>query len=89
MAFRAASQPDRLDRDARISCGRCSPAPCAEHEALLAEAGASQYLRKTGWLKVYRRETTFAGLQREFELAAEIGLPLKPLDTAGAQALEP
>jgi D-amino-acid dehydrogenase len=60
-----------------------------EHEALMKEADATQYLRKTGWLKVFRKEKTFAGLQREFDVAANLGLPLQPLDTAGAQALEP
>ena len=55
----------------------------------MAEAGAAHFLRKTGWLKVYRSETSFKALRREFELAAQFGLPLQMLDTAGAQALEP
>jgi D-amino-acid dehydrogenase len=61
----------------------------AEHEALLAEAGASHYLRKSGWLKVYRSERGFAALKPEFDIAGQLGLPLQALDTAGAQALEP
>ncbi len=32
----------------------------AEHEALMTEAGALEYLRKTGWAKIYRSEKTFA-----------------------------
>jgi D-amino-acid dehydrogenase len=55
----------------------------------MAEAGASNYLRKTGWLKVYRSERGFAALTPEFDLAAQFGLPLQSLDTAGARALEP
>ena len=55
----------------------------------MAEAGATHYLRKTGWLKVYRSERGFAALKPEFDLAAQFGLPLQALDTAGAQALEP
>ncbi len=55
----------------------------------MEEAGATQYLRKTGWLKLYRSDTAFAALKPEFELAAEFGLPLQALDVAGAQALEP
>ena len=35
----------------------------AEHEALLAEAGALRYLRKEGWLKLYRSERTFRRAQ--------------------------
>ena len=31
----------------------------AEHEILMAEAGAMHYLRKTGWLKIYRGEKSF------------------------------
>src|SRR5207344_2491564 len=61
----------------------------AEHEALLAEAGATKYLRKTGWLKVYRAEKSFKSLAPEFDLAAKFGLPLQSLDTAGALAIEP
>ncbi len=88
LAFRAASRPDRLEETAHaIRPLFASAVP--EHEALLAEAGASQYLRKTGWLKVFRKEKTFADRPRELDLAAEMGLALKPLDTAGAQALEP
>src|SRR2546425_355444 len=61
----------------------------AEREALLEEAGATRYLRKEGWLKVYRNDESFAMLGREFKLAEEFGLPLRRLDLAGAQALEP
>ena len=87
-AFRAASQPQRLIETAHLIRPLFASA-VPEHEALLKEAGVPQLLRKTGWLKVYRREATFAGLRREFDLAAEMGLPLQSLDAAGAQALEP
>src|SRR6185437_4213441 len=88
LALRAASQPKRLIETAHLIRPLFASA-VPEHEALLQEAGASQYLRKTGWLKVFRRETTFQGLRRELDVAAEMGLPLRTLDTAGAQALEP
>ena len=87
-AFRAASRPDRLAETARLIRPLFSHA-VAEHETLMAESGATHYLRKTGWLKVYRKESSFAALAREFDLAAKFGLPLNALDTAGAQALEP
>ena len=87
-AFRAASRPDRLVETARLIRPLFSHA-VAEHETLMAESGATHYLRKTGWLKVYRKESSFAALAREFDLAAKFGLPLNALDTAGAQALEP
>ncbi|HXX26604.1 MAG TPA: FAD-binding oxidoreductase [Pseudolabrys sp.] len=88
LAFRAASQPERLVQTAHLIRPLFASA-VPEHETLLAEASASQYLRKTGWLKVFRREATFKGLQREFDVAAELGLPLQSLDAAGARALEP
>ena len=88
LAFRAASRPDRLAETARLIRPLFARA-VAEHETLMAEAGAAHYLRKTGWLKVYRSERAFAALKPEFDLAAQFGLPLQALDTAGAQALEP
>ena len=88
LAFHAASRPDRLAETARLIRPLFSHA-VGEHEALMAESGASHYLRKTGWLKVYREERSFAALAAEFDLAAKFGLPLNALDTAGAQALEP
>jgi D-amino-acid dehydrogenase len=88
LAFRAASRPQRLVENARLIRPLFARA-LAEHEALMVESGAAHYLRKTGWLKVYRSERSFAALKPEFELAAELGLPLQALDTAGAQALEP
>ncbi len=88
IAFRAASRPERLAETAWLIRPLFARA-VAEHEVLMAEAGATRYLRKTGWLKLYRRERSFQALQREFDLAAQFGLPLKVLDIAGAQALEP
>ena len=88
LAFRAASRPEKLAETAQLIRPLFSRA-VAEHETLLAEAGATKYLRKTGWLKVYRAEKSFKSLAPEFDLAAKFGLPLQSLDTAGALALEP
>src|SRR5260370_25354499 len=60
-----------------------------EHEALLAEAGATRYLRKEGWLKLYRSERAFEALQRELALAQEFDIPHRALDVDGARELEP
>ena len=86
-AFRAASRPERLIETAQLIRPLFGRA-VAEHEALLAESGAGRFLRKTGWLKLYRSERSFKALQREFDLAAQFGLPLQALGTADAQALE-
>jgi D-amino-acid dehydrogenase len=64
-------------------------AALAEHEVLLAEAGATRYLRKNGWLKLFRGDQSFAKLDRELALAKEYGIPYRALDTDGARDLEP
>jgi D-amino-acid dehydrogenase len=61
----------------------------AEHEALIAEAGAQRLLRKEGWIKLYRTEAAFAATARERELAQTYGLRFNLLDVAATQALEP
>ena len=88
LAFRADSQPKRIAETARLNRPLFAAA-LAEHETLMQEAGATRYLRKNGWIKLYRDERAFEALALEFELAADFGLPLQKLDTAGAQALEP
>src|SRR5690349_2730103 len=60
-----------------------------EHEALLAEAGGSKYLRKTGWLKLYRRDETFVALETERQLAKEFGIDFDLMDAEQVHALEP
>jgi D-amino-acid dehydrogenase len=61
----------------------------AEHEALMAESGASRYLRKDGWLKLYRSEGSYAATARERSYADELGLSYRPLSVEQARALEP
>ena len=88
LAFRANSSPRRLAANARANRPLFARA-LAEHETLMQESGATEYLRKTGWMKLYRDERAFDALQPEFALAKEFGLPLDALDAAGAQKLEP
>jgi len=88
LAFRAASRPERLIETARVMRPLFARA-VAEHEVLMLEAGATRYLRRDGWLKVYRSDRAFAGLAPELALAEEFGLPLLRLDLEGARALEP
>jgi len=88
MAFRAASRPQRLAETARLIRPLYARA-VVEHEALMAESGALRYLRKSGWLKLYRRARSFNALELEFELAEQFALPLQTLDAAGARSLEP
>src|SRR4029078_828047 len=68
LAFRAASRRDRLAETARLIRPLFSRA-VAEHEVLMAEAGAAHYLRKTGWLKIYRGDRGFFALVSRLDLA--------------------
>jgi len=88
LAFRHWSQPVQLvdfARTMRPLFGRA----VAEHEALMGEAGAAHLMRRTGWLKLYRSDATFAATARERALAEEYGAPLRVLDVEAARALEP
>jgi len=60
-----------------------------EHEILLRESGAEKYLRKNGWLKVYRSAQKYQAVQSDLEAIAKAGLEFQRLDQAGALALEP
>jgi D-amino-acid dehydrogenase len=88
LAFRAASQPERLVETAQIIRPLMAQA-VAEHEALAAESGADKYFRHTGWLKLYRSDASFAAQARELELAAHFNIANVPLDADAVHALEP
>jgi D-amino-acid dehydrogenase len=61
----------------------------AEHEALMAEANATRYLRKEGWLKVYRGDESFKGTERERGYATELGLVHREMTPEEVRVLEP
>jgi D-amino-acid dehydrogenase len=88
LAFRAATRPQKLIETAHRRHPLMSRA-AAEHEMLMQEAGAERYLRKDGWLTLFRTERGFAGLKPSLELCAELGIAARVLDTAGTLALEP
>ena len=88
IAFRAASQPERLAETARAMRPLFRRA-VAEHEELMAEAGAAHLMRKTGWLKLYRSDATFAATAREREVAGQLGIPIRVLDPDAVRTLEP
>ena len=88
LAYRAWSQPERLAETARVMRPLFSRA-VGEHEALTAESGAQHLMRKTGWLKLYRSDASFAANAHEREIAAHFGIPIRVLDPEGARALEP
>jgi D-amino-acid dehydrogenase len=88
LAYRAATQPKGLAETARAMRPLFGRA-VGEHEALMAEAGAAHLMRKTGWLKLYRSDASFAATTREREIAAQFGIPIHVLDPEAARTLEP
>jgi D-amino-acid dehydrogenase len=88
MAYRAWSRPERLIETARAMRPLFSRA-IVEHEGLMAEAGAAHLMRKTGWLKLYRSEASFAATARERAIAEDYGIVIRALDPEEARALEP
>jgi D-amino-acid dehydrogenase len=64
-------------------------ASLSEHEALIAEAGVPELLRRIGWLKLFRRDASLANAVRDFERAKQYGVAGEILDAAGIAAREP
>jgi D-amino-acid dehydrogenase len=87
-AFRKWSTPEKLFETAHVMrpfFARALP----EHEVLMAESGASKYLRREGWLKLYRYDETFAANARERALARDFGISHQVMDVDGARGIEP
>ena len=60
-----------------------------EHEALIAEAGVPELLRRTGWIKLFRSEQTLANAARDLERARQYGVDGEVLDGKAIAAREP
>lgn len=60
-----------------------------EHEALIAEAGVPELLRRTGWIKLYRSDATLASALGDFERARQYGVAGDVLDGKAIAAREP
>jgi D-amino-acid dehydrogenase len=61
----------------------------AEHEKLMREAGAEHYLRRNGWLKVFRTARGLNDTRADLDVIAAAGIPFETLETTGALELEP
>jgi D-amino-acid dehydrogenase len=88
LSFRAASSRERRAETARLMRPLMARA-VAEHETLLAESGATRYLRREGLLTLYRSERALADLSSELALAAELGIAAEFHDAQRARELEP
>jgi D-amino-acid dehydrogenase len=60
-----------------------------EHEALIAEANVPELLRRTGWIRLYRSDTTLAKAVQELERARQYGVAGDILDAPAIAAREP
>src|SRR4030081_1204958 len=60
-----------------------------EHEALMAEAGVPELLRRTGWLKLFRSDAPLANAVADFERARQYGVEGEILDGKAIAAREP
>jgi D-lysine oxidase len=60
-----------------------------EHEALIAEAEVPQLLRRTGWIKLFRRDASLGAAARDFERARQYGVAGEILDPSAIAAREP
>ena len=61
----------------------------AEHEALIAQAGVPQLLRKTGWIKLYRTQKALDAAHADIAKLAPLGLSATLLDRGGLAEIEP
>ncbi len=88
LRYYLASRPDRALRGAMgvLPLIRRS---LHEHEALIAEAGAGQLLRKDGWIKLFRSDATLARAQGELERAKQFGVEADLLDAGAIAEREP
>jgi D-amino-acid dehydrogenase len=60
-----------------------------EHEALIAEAGVPELLRRSGWIKLFRSDASLANAVREVERARQFGVEGEVLDGKAIAAREP
>jgi D-amino-acid dehydrogenase len=60
-----------------------------EHEALIAEAGVPDLLRRIGWIKLFRSDATLAAAVRDLERAKQYGVEGAVLDQKAIEQREP
>ena len=65
-----ASSPERALRSAMAELPLIHQS-LAEHEALIAEAGVGELLRRTGWLKLFRSQRSLDNAARDAERARQ------------------
>jgi D-amino-acid dehydrogenase len=82
------SAPDRAFRNA-MAVRPLIEQSLSEHEKLMAEAGALDLLRRTGWLKLFRSEESFAKGRASARQIEPYGLKVALYDAAALRKVEP
>ena len=77
-----ASAPDRALRGAMAVLPLIQRS-LIEHELLMREANVPELLQRSGWIKLFRSESSLARAVREFERARQYGVEGKLLDREG------
>jgi D-amino-acid dehydrogenase len=83
-----ASEPKRAHRGA-MAVMPLIRRSLIEHEALIAEAGVPELMRRTGWIKMYRWDATLAKAVKDFERAKQYGVKGEILDHRAIIQREP
>jgi D-lysine oxidase len=88
LRYYLASSPDRAQHSAMAVLPLIQRS-LVEHEALIAEAGVGELLRRTGWLKLFRSEASLAKAVQDAARAGQYGVPTELLDAKSIAAREP
>jgi D-amino-acid dehydrogenase len=83
-----ASSPERAMRSAMAELPLIRRS-LIEHEALIAEAGVPDLLRRMGWIKLFRSDATLAAAIRDLERARQYGVEGEVLDQKAIEQREP
>jgi len=83
-----ASSPERSLRTAMAALPLIQRS-LVEHQALIAEAGVPELLRRTGWIKLFRAEASLEKNIAELDFARRFGVVADILDGAAIAAREP
>jgi D-amino-acid dehydrogenase len=83
-----ASSPERALRSAMAELPLIRRS-LIEHEALIAEAGVPELLRKSGWIKLFRSDATLEGAFADFERSRPYGVEGEVLDRQAIAKREP
>jgi D-amino-acid dehydrogenase len=88
LRYYLASSPERVMHSAMAELPLIQRS-LVEHEALIAEAGVPELLRRTGWLKLFRSQKSFATAVRDAERVKQYGVPSEVLDSRAIAEREP